>query len=206
MKTYLHMGDNFIHNVKTPTNIDQPTNKGYVDSAITADYQKKANIDMNNNGIINLPLPTGNNQPTTKAFTDLKYLHLDGSVAMANNLQWTDEIHGGNSFNITKIDNLPPTKGNFHTYNHKVLYLTIMKNSQNTYKYEMGINLYTLEAGDYTLCVEILNTEYFLWYKTVISVDELTSAGITNPTFSVKKFRYNYKDEKIIPEQFTATD
>lgn len=41
MKTHLDMGTNFIYNVKTPINIDQATNKGYVDSAITADYQKK---------------------------------------------------------------------------------------------------------------------------------------------------------------------
>lgn len=41
MKTYLDMGTNYIYNVKSPTNIDQATNKGYVDSAITADYQKR---------------------------------------------------------------------------------------------------------------------------------------------------------------------
>ena len=91
MKTYLDMGDNFIYNVKTLINIDQATNKGYVDSAVTTDYQKKANIDMNNNRIINLPLPTGNNQPTTKAFTDNSYLHRDGSVAMNNNLNMNNK-------------------------------------------------------------------------------------------------------------------
>lgn len=64
----------------------------------------------------------------------------------------------------------------------------------------MGVSLYTLLWGDCTLCIEILNTEYFLWNKTIISVDELTSAGIRNPTFSVKKFRYNYKDEKNHPK------
>ena len=41
MKTDLDMGTNFIYNVKTPINIDQGANKGYVNSAITADYQKK---------------------------------------------------------------------------------------------------------------------------------------------------------------------
>ena len=41
MKTYLDMGENFIYNVKTPINIHQATNKGYIDSAITADYQKR---------------------------------------------------------------------------------------------------------------------------------------------------------------------
>ena len=41
MKTYLDVGDNFIYNVKPPINNDQGANKGYVDSAIMADYQKR---------------------------------------------------------------------------------------------------------------------------------------------------------------------
>ena len=32
--------NNYIYNVKPPMNNDQGANKGYVDSAITADYQK----------------------------------------------------------------------------------------------------------------------------------------------------------------------
>ena len=48
MKNYLHMGSNFIYNLKTPINNDQRASKGYVDSAITADYQKKTNIDLKN--------------------------------------------------------------------------------------------------------------------------------------------------------------
>ena len=247
---------------------------------------------MNNNRIINLPFPNGSNQPTTKVFTDNKYLHLDGSVAMNNNLnmndkkiihlrqmiqmlqiksmlmifevdvsnylkadgtnkmtgnlsmdslkivnlnnptnendavnknyvdsaishshvkpghfkgqfsylmsyiiQWTDEIDGGNSFNMTKIAHLPPTSGNFHTYNHKVIYTTIIKNSQGPYKYKMGINLFTLtENTDYTLCIEILNGDYKLWHKTKVSIDRATSHGLTIGNVAVKKFSYKYKD------------
>ena len=46
---------------------------------------------------------------------------------MSNVLEWTDEIDGGNSFDITKIADLSPSQGNFHTCNHKVLYTTIIK-------------------------------------------------------------------------------
>ena len=63
---------------------------------------------------------------------------------MSDANQWTDEIDSENSFNITKIGDLLPRKGNFHDYNHKVLYTTIIKNSQGGYKYKMGINFYRL--------------------------------------------------------------
>lgn len=82
---------------------------------------------------------------------------------MSNVIEWTDEMDGGNSFNITKIADLSPSQGNFHTYNHKVLYTTIIKNSQGGYKYKMSANCYTLALNvDYTLCIEILNTDYQL--------------------------------------------
>ena len=47
---------------------------------------------------------------------ELKYL-------MTNKLAWTDLQ--ADSFDITKIDNLMPQDGNYHQYNHKVLYTTL---------------------------------------------------------------------------------
>ena len=47
-----------------------------------------------------------------------------------NILEWTDLTSGGNSFNMTKIGDLSPDKDNFHSYNHKVIYTTMIKNSQ----------------------------------------------------------------------------
>ena len=116
---------------------------------------------------------------------------------MTSSNQWTDEIDGGNSFNITKIDNLTPSQGNFHDYNHKVLYTTIIKNSQGGYKYKMGIYFYRLTANaDYTLCLEILNTDYQLWNKSQISVDKGTSQGLTIGNVSVRKLSHSYSDSK----------
>ena len=58
---------------------------------------------------------------------------------MKNTIEWSDLIPGGNSFNMLKIDDLSPDKSNFHSYNHKVIYITINKNSQGGYIYKMGI-------------------------------------------------------------------
>ena len=116
---------------------------------------------------------------------------------MSSSSQWTDEIDSGNSFNITRIGDLAPSSGNFHDYNHKVLVMTIFKNSQGGYKYKMGINFHRLTANaDYTLCLEILNTDYQLWHQTQISVDKGTSTGLTIGNVSVRKLSHRYSDSK----------
>ena len=116
---------------------------------------------------------------------------------MLSGSQWTDEIDTGTSFIITRIGDLSPSKGNFHNYNHKVIFLTINKSSQGGYKYKMGINFYRLTANaDYTLCLEILNTDYQLWHKSQISVDKGTSRGLSIENVSVKKLYHSYSDPK----------
>ena len=114
---------------------------------------------------------------------------------VVNAAQWTDEIDTGTSFVISKIADLPPSKGNFHSYNHKVIYVKINKNSQGGYKYKMSVNFYRLTANvDYTLCLEILNTDYQLWHKSQISVDRGTSTGLSIENVSVKKLSHRYTD------------
>ena len=61
----------------------------------------------------------------------------------------------------------------------------------------MGINFYRLTANaDYTLCLEILNTDYQLWHKTQISVDKGTSTGLTTGNVGVRKLSHRYSDSK----------
>ena len=114
---------------------------------------------------------------------------------MSSAAQWTDETNGGNSFIIDKIDTLTPKNGNFHDYNHKVIYYKINKNSQGGYNYKMGMNFYRLNANtDYTLRLELLNTEYLLWHKSQISVDKGSSSGLTLGNVSIKKLSHRYTD------------
>ena len=96
---------------------------------------------------------------------------------------------------MSRIGGLSPSKGNFHNYNHKVIFVTINKSSQGGDKYKMGINFYRLTVNaDYTLCLEILNTDYQLWHKSKISVDKGTSTGLSIGKVVVRKLPHRYSD------------
>ena len=59
----------------------------------------------------------------------------------------------------------------------------------------MGINFFRLAANtDYTLCLEMLNTDYNLWNNTQISVDKGTSTGLSIGNVSAKKLSHRYTE------------
>ena len=215
MTNNLNMDNKKIINLSPPTANKEAANKKYVDDKFLIDgvtmsnYLKKDgttpltdNLNLNSHKIINLSTPTSDTDATNEEYVDK--LNHEGNIQpshyndqfsylMSSSIQWTDEIDGGNSFYITRIGDLAPNKGNFHDYNNKVLYLTIYKNSQGGYKYKMGINFYRLTANaDYTLCLEILNTDYQLWHKSQITVDKGTSTGLSIGNVGVRKLSHRY--------------
>ena len=169
----------------------------------------KADVNLGGNKIKNLGVPTQDNESVNKGYVDNLVHHTavqpshykdEFSYLMLSGAQWTDETDGGNSFVISKIGDLAPNKGNFHDYNHKVIYASIRKRydgntHKNTFNYKMGINFYRLTANtEYTLCLEILNTDYNLWNNTQISVDKGTSTGLSIGNTIVKKLSHRYTD------------
>ena len=217
MTNNLNMDNKGIIHLKPPTSDTDAATKKYVDdnagSPDLSDYLEKdgtvtmtGNLYLGSNKIINLSNPTQDNEAVTKDYADklvhhtaVQPSHYNDQFAylMSSSAQWTDEIDTGTSFFITKIGDLPPSKGNFHNYNHKVIFVTLNKNSQGGYKYKMGVNFYRLTANtDYTLCLEILNTDYQLWHKSQISVDKGTSTGLSIENVSVKKLSHRYSDSK----------
>ena len=216
MSGHLNMGSNKITYLAEPTAGSNAATKSMLMTIFlirtSPFFKKDCNAvmtgDLNTGGhkIINLRTPTTNSEAATKYYTDnlihhsqIQPSHFKDQFAylMSSSNQWTDEIDGGNSYNITKIDDLSPSAGNVHDHNHKVLYTTIIKNSQGGYKYKMGINFYRLTANaDYTLCLELLNTDYQLWHKSQISVDRGTSQGLTIGNESIKKYTHRYLDSK----------
>ena len=182
-----------------------------------SDYLKKdgtvamtGDLNVGNNKIKNLSKSTQDNEAVTKNYAD-KLIHKTAvqpshyndqfAYLMSSGSQWTDEIDTGTSFVIKRIGDLAPNKGNFHDYNHKVIFMGINKSSQGGYKYKMGINFYRLTANtDYTLCLEILNTDYQLWHKSQISVDKGTSTGLSIGNVSVRKLSQWYLDSKNQPK------
>ena len=86
------------------------------------------------------------------------------------------------------------TSGNYHTCNKKVIYASIKKNSEGGYKWKLAIQCLLLQKDkEYTLCLEILTTDYLWWHKSVINVDTTTSQGITVKRWHVNKFSHEYK-------------
>ena len=164
----------------------------------------KSDINLDGNKIKNLGTPTADNEAANKSYVDsrthkdiIQPSHYNDQFGylMSSSIQWTYEIDNGNSFNITRIADLPPSSGNFHDYNHKVLCMTIYKNSQGGYKYKMGINFYRLSANtDYTLCLEFLNTDYTLWHKSQISIDKESSTGLSIGNVGISKLSRRYTD------------
>ena len=217
MTNNLNMNNKRIVNLITTNDTDAETKK-YVDDKSTnpqdlSPFFKKdgskpmtGNLNLNGNKIFNLEDPTSDNDAVNKKYVD-GHLHSaqvqpshykdEFSYLMSSPSQWTDEIDNRNSFYPRKIADLLPSKGNFHDYNHKVLYIDIFKNFQGGYNFKMGLNFYRLKGGaDYTLCLEILNTDYQLWHKTQISVDNNSSQGLQLGNVSVKKLQHSYNDSK----------
>ena len=211
------MDNKSIIHLRPPTAPTDAATKKYVDNNTAApdlsDYLEKdgtvamtGDLNLNSHKIKNLSNPTQDNEAVTKDYVDklvhhtaVQPSHYNDQFAylMSSAAQWTDEIDSGTSFFTTKIGDLSPSKGNFHNYDHKVTFITINKNSQGGYKYKMGINFYRLTANaDYTLCLEILNTDYQLWHKSQITVDKGTSTGLTIGNVSVRKLSHRYSDSK----------
>ena len=217
MTNHMNMNNKKITHLQTPTNNTDATTKKYVDDRISNQdfssfFKKDRSItmtsDLNIGGhkIINLEDPTSDSDAATKKYVDgnlhqtqVQPSHYKDEFAflMSSPTQWTDEIDNRTSFIPKKITYFPTLKGNFHEYNTRVLYINILKNFQGGYKYKMGLNFYRLVGGaDYTLCLEILNTDYLLWHKTQISVDDKTSQGLRLGNVSVKKLQHSFTDSK----------
>ena len=110
-------------------------------------------FNMAKNKIINLEDPTDdtyaiNKQYIEKSHVKPSHYNNEFKYLMTNKLAWTDlEPNNTDSFDITKTDNLMPQDGNYHQYNHKVLYTTIIKDRKGGYSYKMGINCYQLDKN-----------------------------------------------------------
>ena len=98
--------------------------------------QMTGSFNMSGHKIINLEDPTSDNDVVNKKYVDKHLLssqvqpshHKDEfSYLMKSTAEWTDEITTATSFYMTKIADLAPNKGNFHDYNHKVIYTEIVK-------------------------------------------------------------------------------
>ena len=154
MTNNLKMGNKKIAGLANPTSNTDAATKKYVDdnagSPDLSDYLEKdgtvpmtGELNLGGNKIINLSKSLQNSDAVNKDYVD-KLVHSTAvqpshykdefTYLMSSGSQWTDEIDGGVSFILNKIGNLSPSEGNFHDYNHKVIFMYIVKNRQGQYK------------------------------------------------------------------------
>ena len=122
MEMCLDMGNQFIYNVKTPVNIDQGVNKGYVDNNFLkltggcftgrlylptnsyvmqgffieqANPYVKTSFNMVYYKIINLATSADNTDAANKAYIDNKFSKIDGSTPMSGNFKMGNNIITG---------------------------------------------------------------------------------------------------------------
>ena len=94
MEASIDMNNNPIYNVKDPEQVDQATNKKYVDNQLVKKLDQAADIDMKNNLIINLNLPSNLRDAACVEFvnyriddmTQKKFLKVDGTNSMTGDL------------------------------------------------------------------------------------------------------------------------
>ena len=94
MEASIDMNNNTLYNVKDPEQVDQATNKKYVNNQLIKKLDKAADIDMKNNSIINLDLPSNPRDAACVEFvnnrideiTQKKFLKFDGTNSMTGDL------------------------------------------------------------------------------------------------------------------------
>ena len=99
MDNEIDMAGNSIFNQKDPDQVDQATNKKYVDSRLATKLDRAADNDMKNNSIINLDLPTNlrdaacaeNVNFKVRDETEKNFVKVDGANHMTGNLDLNDK-------------------------------------------------------------------------------------------------------------------
>ena len=94
MEASIDMNNNTLYNVKDPEQVDQATNKKYVDNQLVKKLDKAADIDMKNHLITNLDLPSNQRDAACVEFvnyriddiTQKKFLKFDGTNNMTGDL------------------------------------------------------------------------------------------------------------------------
>ena len=185
----LNANNNKIIYLTLPTNIEDATNKEYVDDnffKLDGTNSTSASLNLNNNLLINLADPISETNATNKKYVDDK-IKASQSHRLSNVFKYImqdlDEISSENRVIVDKIDDL---SWSFHT-NKKVVFFKAIKSGLN-YNYKIGIQVTPVSDGNKTICIEQLFQSQTLWNKAQIAISGLNVTIKTNHT---TKFSYN---------------
>ena len=163
-----------IHNLGIPQFNSSATNKQYVDSEIakipavnTSSYLKKdgtvamtADLNLGSNKITNLKTPTSNTDAASKSYIDktLAESHVVAS-SKKNEFTYLDNPDDTSSEYNVVVNSFTNFNQSPH-HNKKAYNITLTKDAgTNNYRSRIGLNLYPLALGKYTMVFEFYPPE-----------------------------------------------
>ena len=153
-------------------------------------------IDMADNKIIGLSSPTAHSDATTKKYVDQKFITPSGSMKNVFQYIMNDVNETSSEFGITVlgIEDFPQSP---HLLNKKAIkfQMGLQINDSTRYYSRLGLNMFPLPVGDYTLIIEFFhptdtNIELNCLSST-INVNNQFSAAAGKAWKNIVKFRKN---------------
>ena len=212
MEDDIDMANHKIINLADPTNNQDVAHKKYVDDRIkaipggdTSDLLKldgsrvmTGNLQMGDNFITGLedPNPSDSDYATTVNFVnktiDDRLKHSVQSVDTSNAFQYVMDDPAGQFYDEDDIKGIKKTDKDFHKSNKETYEMQLLLDSRGYYSSRLGVNMYILQNGEYSLVYELYypntidsSTVQISAVSSVETVSKVTTNVFNNHTRSI---------------------
>ena len=167
MEDDIDMANHKIINTATPTDNNDVTNKRYVDFGdlyvlsevlhLDGSEVMTRDLDLGGNSITNIkdPNPSDNDHATSVNYVnktiDDKLKYSIQSSNTSNAFQYVMDDPAGQFYDEDDIKGIKKTNKDYHKINKETYEMQLVLDSSGYYSSRLGINMYTLSNGEYSL-------------------------------------------------------
>ena len=170
----IDMGNNFITNVKDPL----PTNSNY---AVTVNFVNRTVSDNNTTMTTNY-----------QKYIDNRLKHTVQSTETSNAFQYVMDDPAGQFYDEDDIKGIKKTNKDYHKINKETYEMQLLLDSMGYYSSRLGVNMYILPNGEYSLVYELYypnsidsNTVQISAVSSVETVSKVMTNVFSNYTRSI---------------------
>ena len=208
MQGTLDMVNHKIINAAVPTNDQDVANKRYVDFGdlnvlsevvhLDGSEVMTGDLDLGGNSITNIkdPNPSDNNHATSVNYVnktiDDKLKYSIQSSNTSNAFQYVMDDPAGQFYDEDDIKGIKKTNKDYHKINKETYEMQLVLDSSGYYSSRLGINMYTLPNGEYSLVYELYfpnsidsSTVQISAVSAVETVSKVTTNVFNNHTRSI---------------------
>ena len=174
MESPINMGNNFITNIKDPL----PTNSNY---AVTVNFVNRTVSDNNTTMTTNY-----------QKYIDNRLKHTVQSTETSNAFQYVMDDPAGQFYDEDDIKGIKKTNKDYHKINNETYEMQLLLDSIGYYSSRLGVNMYILPNGEYSLVYELYysnsidsNTVQISAVSSVETVSKVMTNVFSNYTRSI---------------------